>query len=62
MGRRVLKAAGAVGHEEMALIAEQRYKAFDQNRCAVEALEADAGDLREIEQLENTLKKKKPQP
>ena len=40
--------------------ANTRYDAFDQNRRRAEALAADAADLREIEQLEDQLKKQKP--
>ena len=56
----VLQGAGSVSHEDMKRIANTRYDAFDQNRRRAEALAADAADLREIEQLENQLKKKKP--
>lgn len=56
----ILAGPGAVSHEDMKQIANARYDAFDQNRRAAEALEADADDLKEIELLERRLKKKKP--
>ena len=55
-----MQGAGSVSHEDMKRIANTRYDAFDQNRRRAEALAADAADLREIEQLEDQLKKQKP--
>ena len=51
-GQPVLQNAGAVSHEDMLNIAQARYTNFDQHRRANEALEAEAVDLQEIEQLE----------
>lgn len=56
----VLEGFGAVSHDDMKRIANARYEAFDENRRAAEALEADAADLKEIEHLEETLRKMKP--
>ncbi len=56
--QKVLKDAGSVSHDEMVRIAHLRYEAFYQNRVESEAREADAADIREIEQLEKKLKAK----
>ena len=55
----LLPGTGAVSHEEMKHIANARYEAFDQRRQAAEVRQADADDLKEIEQLENQLQQKK---
>lgn len=57
--RPVLDGAGKVSHEDMKRIVQERFDNFDQNRREVEALAADAEDLKEIEQLEDELKKNK---
>lgn len=57
--RPLLKGPGTVSHERMKEIAHERYEKFDQNRRDVDAIEADAQDLREIEDLENKLKRSK---
>lgn len=54
----VLKGAGSVSREQMKEIAESRYTNFDEKRREAEAIEADAEDLKEIEELENDLKQK----
>jgi hypothetical protein len=51
-GQAVLKNTGSVSHDDMLNIAHGRYEAFDNQRRTVEALQADAADLRDIEQLE----------
>ena len=51
-GQVVLQNAGSVSHEDMLRIAHARYDIFDQHRRTGEALDADAADLQEIEQLE----------
>ena len=51
-GQVVLQNAGSVIHEDMLRIAHARYDIFDQHRRTGEALDADAADLQEIEQLE----------
>jgi hypothetical protein len=61
-GQAVLRNAGSMSHEEMKSIAEERYGIFDRNRSLGEAAAADAEDLREIENLEKTLKKHTPDP
>ncbi len=58
----VLQGAGSVSRERMEQLAHERYEAFNQKRREAERLQADADDLKEIEQLEHTLKStgKKP--
>jgi len=46
--RRVLKNAGAISHAAMKTLAEERYEAFDAQRRAAEALEAEREDVREL--------------
>ena len=57
--RAVLDGAGKVSRDDMERIARERYDAFDEGRRAVEAREADADDLRQIEELDRSLKDKK---
>lgn len=52
----ILEGAGTISHEQMIAIANQRYAAFDGQRRQRERLQADADDLKEIEQLEQSLK------
>lgn len=56
----LLNGPGSVSRDDMKRIAHARYDAFDQNRRAAEALAADAEDLKEIEQLEDELRKNQP--
>ena len=56
----LLEGPGSVSHDDMKRVAHERYDAFDENRRAAEALAADAEDLKEIEDLEEKLKKNKP--
>ena len=56
----ILEGPGSVSHDDMKLVAHERYDAFDANRRAAEALAADAEDLKQIEDLEEKLKKNKP--
>ena len=51
----VLNGPGLVSHEDMKLIAHDRYDAFDSSRRSAEAKEADAEDLRQIEELDKKL-------
>ena len=51
----VLQGPGLVSHEDMKLIAHDRYDAFDSNRRSAEAKEADAEDLKQIEDLDKKL-------
>ncbi len=57
--RAVLDGPGSVSHDNMVRIAGQRYEEFDQSRRIAEAAAADADDLRQIEELEKNLDKKK---
>ena len=51
----ILQGPGLVSHEDMKLIANDRYDAFDSNRRSAEAKEADAEDLKQIEELDKKL-------
>jgi hypothetical protein len=57
--RAVLKGPGKLSHGDMQEIAHERYETFDASRRAAEAIEADAEDLRQIEDLDQKLKRKK---
>jgi hypothetical protein len=59
----VLSGAGSVSRERMERIAHERYVLFDQQRREIERVQADADDLKEIEQLEHDIKRlgKKPE-
>jgi hypothetical protein len=48
---------GAISHQEMEAIIDQRYESFDKRRKDWEALEADRADLEMLEQIEQELKK-----
>jgi len=54
----LLAGPGAVSHEDMKTVAGERYEDFDARRRQQEALEADAEDLKAIEELEKDLKRK----
>lgn len=54
----VLEGAGSVSRNQMERIAFDHYETFDRERRTVEAREADAADLGEIERLEHKLKGK----
>lgn len=54
----LLDGPGSVSHEEMKSIANERYEDFDTKRRQQEAIEADAEDLKAIEDLEKDLKRK----
>ncbi|WP_374286872.1 virulence RhuM family protein [Pseudomonas fluvialis] len=58
----ILQGAGSVSRERMEQLAHERYETFDQKRREAERIQADVDDLKEIEQLEHTLKNtgKKP--
>ena len=58
----VLDGSGTVSREEMKKVANQRYDEFDQNRNAAEAIAADEEDLKELEHLEDELKRIKETP
>lgn len=58
----VLQGAGRMSHQAMTAIAHERYEAFDAERRKVEAVEADAVELRALESVEKQIvgqKKKK---
>lgn len=54
----LLAGPGCVSHEGMKIIAAERYDDFDAKRQKQEAIEADAEDLKAIEDLEKDLKRK----
>lgn len=54
----LLDGPGSVSHEEMKTIASERYEDFATKRRQQEAIEADAEDLKAIEDLEKDLKRK----
>jgi len=54
----LLDGPGGVSHEAMKTIAAERYDDFDDKRRQQEAIEADAEDLKAIEDLEKDLKRK----
>lgn len=54
----VLQGPGRVSHEQMKQQAEAAYERFDTHRRTREVLEADAADLREIEDVETQLTRK----
>lgn len=54
----ILDRAGSVSRQKMKEIAEERYAEFDAKRRQAEAIEADAEDLKAIEELERDLKRK----
>jgi len=56
--RPVLTHAGNISNEEMKTIAHDRYDAFDQNRRQVEALAADAEDIKTLEIIEKQAKER----
>ncbi|UDL06596.1 virulence RhuM family protein [Marinobacter sp. CA1] len=58
----ILQGAGSVSHDRMEKIAHQRYDEFDQKRKANEARLADEEDLKELEQLEDQVKRQTHTP
>ena len=54
----VLRGPGEVNHDDMKAIARQRYESFDAKRRQSETLDADAEDLKAIEELEKDIKQK----
>ena len=55
----VLEGPGKLSREEMTKVAHDCYETFDAKRRIADATEADAEDLRQIEQLEQELKNRK---
>ncbi|BFN14817.1 virulence RhuM family protein [Marinobacter sp. RI1] len=58
----ILQGAGSVSHDRMEKIAHQRYDEFDQKRKTNEARLADEEDLKELEQLEEQIKRQARTP
>ena len=58
----LLDGSGAMSHDAMKTIATERYNTFDAQRRNQEALQADAEDLKAIEELEKNLKRKGGRP
>ncbi|MBJ7277442.1 virulence RhuM family protein [Marinobacter salarius] len=58
----ILEGAGSVSRENMEKVAYQRYDDFDQKRKTTEARHADEEDLKELEQLEEQVKRQAPTP
>jgi hypothetical protein len=56
----ILEGAGSIRHDDMKQIVHQRYDEFDAKRRIIDAQMADAEDLKQIEQLEHTLKTRVP--
>lgn len=55
----LLKGSGRMSHDTMVKIVHERYEAFDAQRRNADAREADANDLKELEQAERQLTKNK---
>ncbi|MBX3683325.1 MAG: virulence RhuM family protein [Thauera sp.] len=59
--RPLLKGTGKISHERMVKVVHERYDVFDAQRRKAEALQADAADINELEQLaEQQNKRGKP--
>lgn len=56
--RPLLDGRGAMSHKAMVTIAGERFSEFDQKRKAQDALEADAADLKALEEMEKQVSKK----
>ncbi|MGZ8548185.1 MAG: virulence RhuM family protein [Sulfuricurvum sp.] len=54
--KEVLKGHGSVGHEQMKKMVGKVYETFDAKRKSIEAIEADAEDLKELQQIEEKVK------
>lgn len=57
--RPLLGGRGNMSHKAMVTIAHERFSEFDQKRKAQEAIEADAEDLRALEEVEKQVSRKK---
>jgi hypothetical protein len=55
--RPLLKSAGSISHERMQQIAHERYAEFDAKRRRVEAQQADAEDIKQLEAVEKQSRK-----
>lgn len=58
----ILEGAGSVSRENMEKVVYQRYDDFDQKRKTTEARLADEEDIKELEQLEEQVKRQAPTP
>jgi hypothetical protein len=58
----ILDGPGTISHEAMKKVIHERYDEFDQNRRSAEAIEADREDFKQLEELEDELKRKKNLP
>jgi hypothetical protein len=57
-GQAVLHNAGSMAHVDMVNIVHERYEAFNQQRRNAEALQADAADLQNLEQIEKRVQRR----
>ncbi len=58
--KKLLTHKGNVSHAQMQKMVEAMYETFDGQRKALEAKQADEQDLKELEQLETSIKSRKP--
>ena len=58
----ILEGAGSVSRERMERVVHERYELFDQQRKDAERAQADTDDLKEIEQLEHSIKHRGQKP
>lgn len=58
--KKLLNHKGSVSHAQMQKMVEAMYEKFDGQRKALEAKQADEQDLKELEQLEASIKSRKP--
>jgi len=58
----ILEGAGTISRERMERVVHERYEMFDQQRKAEERAQADTEDLKEIEQLEHSIKQLADKP
>jgi len=58
----ILEGAGSVSRERMERVVHERYELFDQQRKEAERAQADTDDLKEIEQLEHSIKHRVEKP
>jgi hypothetical protein len=58
----ILQGAGSISREHMERVAHERYDSFDQQRREAEREQADANDLKEIEQIERDMKQSSKKP
>lgn len=58
----ILEGAGSISRERMERIAYDRYDVFAQQRREAERIQADVEDIKELEQLEHTIKRMTKKP